>query len=153
MHGRHVNSKMVLLSEPLVAQRTGIGAMFLVDRLHVLLQVVLPLEPVRTDGADVRLCPVGLFVDGRLVRRHQMGTQMMPLQKALITKMTSKGLDLQFEFGQFLQRNIYFSYFKTVQRIFISVAAAAGNSLPPPSKPSALLNTGGRCFYVNLTLA
>jgi hypothetical protein len=97
-----MNREMVLLSEPLVAQRTGIGAMLFVDCLHVLLEVVLPLEPVGADGADVRLRPVGLLVDGRLVRRHQMGTKMMPLQKALITKMASKGLDLQFEFWQFV---------------------------------------------------
>jgi len=110
---------MILLSEPFVAQRTGVRTMFLVHRLHVLLEVVLPLEPVRADGADVRLRPVGLLVDGRLVRRHKMGAEVMPLQKALITKMTSKRFDLQFEFGQFLRRrNIYFSYFKTMQRIF-----------------------------------
>ncbi len=79
VNGRHVNGQMVLLPEPLFTERTGVGPMLLVHGLHVLLEVVLPLEPVRADGADVRLRAVGLLVNRRLMCLHDVSTKMVPL--------------------------------------------------------------------------
>ena len=68
--------------------------MLFVHRLDVLLQVILPLEPVRTDGADVRLGAVWFFVYRWLVGLHDVGAEVVSLQKALVTKVTSVRLDL-----------------------------------------------------------
>lgn len=53
--------------------------MLFVHRLDVLLQVILPLEPVRTDGADVRLGAVWFFVDRGLVGLHDVGAEVVSL--------------------------------------------------------------------------
>ena len=94
VHGGHVNGQVVLLPEPLFTERTGVGPMLLVYRLHVLLEVVLPLEPVRADGTNVGLRAVGLLVNGRLMCLHDVSTEMVPLQEALVAEVTSVRLYL-----------------------------------------------------------
>lgn len=79
VHGRHVNGQVVLLAEAFVTKLAGVCAMLFVHRLDVLLQVILPLEPVRTDGADVRLGAVWFFVDRGLVGLHDVGAEVVSL--------------------------------------------------------------------------
>ena len=63
------------------------------DRLHMLLEVVLPLEPVGAYGADICFRTVRLLVHGRLVRGHDVRAEMMALQEALVTLVTAVWLD------------------------------------------------------------
>jgi hypothetical protein len=90
-----MDGQVVLLAEALVAQLARIGTVLLVDRLHVLLEVVLPLEPVRADGANVRLGAVRFLVNWRLVRLHDVSAEVVALQKALIAEVAPVRLDLQ----------------------------------------------------------
>ena len=97
VHRGDVDGKVVFLTEPFLAQRTGVGAVLLVNSFDVLFQVVLPLEPVRADRADVRLCTVGFFVYRRLMRLHDVCPEVMPLKKTLIAQMTAVRFDLLFQ--------------------------------------------------------
>ena len=86
---------MILLAKTLVAKLASIGPVLFMHCLNVLLQVVLPLEPVRADGADVGLSAIRFFVDWRLVRLHDVSSKMVSLQEALVTQVTSKRLYLK----------------------------------------------------------
>ena len=94
VNGGDVNGEMVLLTEPLFAELAGVRSVFLVNRLDVFLQVVFALEPVGADGADVGLRPVGFLVNRWLVGLHDVSTEMVALQKALVAQVTPVRLDL-----------------------------------------------------------
>ena len=96
MHRRDVYGQVVLLTKPLLAERAGIRAMLFVYRFDVLFKVVLPLEAVRADCAYVCLGPVGFLMHRWLMGLHDVGTQVMPLQKTLIAQVTTVRFDLLF---------------------------------------------------------
>jgi hypothetical protein len=68
--------------------------MFFVDRLYVFLEMVFAFETVRADRAYVGLRAVGLFVNRRLMRLHNVSAEMVTLQEALIAQVTPVRLDL-----------------------------------------------------------
>lgn len=94
VNGRDVNGEVILLTESLLAELTGIGTMFFVDRLDVFLEMVFAFETVRADRAYVGLRAVGLFVNRRLMRLHDVSAEMVTLQEALIAQVTPVRLDL-----------------------------------------------------------
>ena len=79
VHGRHVNSQMILLTESAIAEHTSIGSRLLMHGLHVFLQVILALEAMRANGTNIRFTPIRLFVDRRLMDRHNVSAQVMTL--------------------------------------------------------------------------
>lgn len=93
VHGRHVNSQMILLPESAIAEHASIGSRLLMYGLHVFLQMILALEAMRANGTNVGFASVRLLVDRRLVDRHDVSAQVVALQKALVTLVAPVGLD------------------------------------------------------------
>ena len=67
MYGRYMYCQVVLLPKSSLAQHALKSSGLLMDSLDVFLQMVLPLEPMGTDGTYVRLAAVRLLLDRRLV--------------------------------------------------------------------------------------
>ena len=85
---------MILLAKPTFTQLTGESSGFFMDSLNVFLKVIFTFKTVRADGTNVCFCTIFLLVNRGLMNRHDVCTQMMALQKALVAQMTSVRLYL-----------------------------------------------------------